>query len=876
MTSTNLTRAEAESRARMLTVNHYDVDLDLRRAAEGDAEFGSTTTVRFTVDEPGDTFIDLRAARVDEVLLDAAEITAEAVSFRDGAYDEEKGLALTGLSAGEHTLKVTARCLYSRTGEGLHRFTDPADGQTYLYTQFETADAKRMMACFDQPDLKATWDFTISTPLGWTVIANAKQVTEAREDTGVAVHRSKVDYPLSSYLIAVCAGPYVAVTDEWRGHLTHHPETPEGQPGEDTELVVPLGIYARASIAAHVDADKLFRETKQGFDYYHRNFGYAYPYGKYDQVFVPEFNAGAMENAGCVTIRDEYVFTSKATHYRYERRADTILHELAHMWFGDLVTMRWWNDLWLNESFATWSSAMSQSEETEYDTAWVTFAAVEKAWAYQQDQLPTTHPISTDASDIETVDQNFDGITYAKGASVLKQLQAYVGRENFFAGVRRHFAAHQWDNATFEDLLDSLEKASGRDLSDWAGQWLKTTGISRLAPEFETDDGTYSAFAVVQSGETLRTHRIAVGLYDLGADGKVTRRSRVEVDVTGERTEVAELVGEKAADLVLVNDDDLTYCLMGLDEASRAFVVEHIGDIESPMARTLCWSAAWEETRAGEMPAREFARLVTSAVGAETQLSVVERVLAQATTAVHRYADPAWAEAEGRDLLCDALIAGARGEDPDAALIFAQELTRAPLSDAAVAYLLKLVAAEPGATVGALTVDADLRWLALTALIAHSRYEDAESAEAAISELAAADRSASGTMSAVRARAAIPTAEAKRTAWDAAVSGELSNLGIRHTTEGLTWADPGELLQQFNEEYFRIAPRIWNEFSPEMAQRTLLELYPRWDVTEEHLGRADALLAETSGGLHRLLAENRDRMVRTLRLRKVDAEAAGE
>lgn len=605
MTSVNLTRSEAQARAALVTVEHYDVDLDIT----GEKQFRSRTTVSFTAKEDGSTFIDLRGDSA------TATLDGEAIDFE---YDPTYGIPLE-LKKGAHVLEVDALITYSRTGEGLHRFVDPADNQPYLYTQFETADAKRVFACFDQPNLKATYSLSFTAPPSdWTIITNGPV-----EFDGTRWH-CEIDYPLSTYLVALCAGPYYRVSDVWEGTLTEHPE---GQPAQ--ELTVPLGIYCRQSLKDSLDAERLFTETKQGFDFYHRNFGYAYPFGKYDQIFVPEFNAGAMENAGCVTIRDEYVFTSPATHYKYERRADTILHELAHMWFGDLVTMEWWDDLWLNESFATWSAAISQAEETQYDTAWVTFANVEKSWAYQQDQLPTTHPpISTDASDIETVEQNFDGITYAKGASTLKQLQSYVGRENFLAGVRRHFAAHAFSNATFSDLLQHLEEASGRDLSFWAQQWLKTTGVNTVKPAFTVEDGKYASFSVEQSGDTLRTHRLAVGLYNV-VDGAVTRVRREELDIDGASTSVDALIGAEKADFVLVNDDDLTYALIEFDEDSLAFAIENIDKFVDPMARTLCWSAAWEMTRGGTMRARDFVALVARGASAETELAVLERILIQ-------------------------------------------------------------------------------------------------------------------------------------------------------------------------------------------------------------------------------------------------------
>ena len=852
MTSINLTREEAAHRARLLEVDHYDIALDLT----GDREFGSITTVSFTVREAGSTFIDLRATHVDGVYLDGQNIRREALTLDEDGYDDTYGIALTDLTPGRHSLRVTATIPYSRTGEGLHRFVDPADNEVYLYSQFETADAKRVFACFDQPDLKATYDIAVTTPADWKVISNGAQTTSVQGER--ATHRSSIDYPLSTYLVAVCAGRVTEVTSTWRGTLTHHPETPADQP---TELTVPMGLYCRRSLAKHLDSDRLFAETKQGFDWYHAHFGMAYPFGKYDQVFCPEFNFGAMENAACVTIRDEYVFTSKATHYRYERRAETILHELAHMWFGDLVTMRWWDDLWLNESFATWSAAISQAEATQYDTAWVTFANVEKSWAYQQDQLPSTHPILADATDIETVEQNFDGITYAKGASVLKQLQAYVGRDAFLSGVRRHFADHAWGNATFDDLLAALQTASGRDLSGWADEWLKTTGINRLSPAFTVTNGAYDSFAVEQAGASpgageLRTHRICVGLYSL-IDDRVSRTHRVELDVSGASTPVPELVGVEAADLVLVNDEDLTYCLMQLDEDSLAFVVDNIDRIDDAMARTLCWSAAWEATRDGRMKARDFIRLVARGAAAETELAVLERILAQATTALRTYVDPAW-EREGTSLLVDAYLAGRRSSDPEVALVFSHALTKLPLNPRAADKLAQELESSK---------DAELRWLALAALIAYDRVE-----VEAIAQERARDRSATGHQFALRAGAAVNDPATKKRIWDEVVAGDLSNVDARFRMEGLVYPGSTPHLAQFNDEYFRIAEKLWEHSSSEIALTTLTGLYPVWDISAEGLARADEFLAkELPAGLRRVVAEQRDRVARALRNREVDA-----
>ncbi|MGH4024398.1 MAG: aminopeptidase N, partial [Pseudonocardiaceae bacterium] len=496
----NLTQEQAVERAELLAVDSYTVDLDLTDGAgkPGEGTFRSATTVRFSCRTPGAaSWIDIVAEQVHNATLNG---TALDVS----RYDEADGIALPDLAA-DNELVIEADCRYMNTGEGLHRFVDPVDGGVYLYSQFETADAKRMYACFDQPDLKAVHRVRALAPAGWVVVSNAPCERTEEAPDGAVRHVFADSQRISPYIVALVAGPYAQWTDEFADA--------DGEP-------IPLGIYCRASLAEHMDAERLFTETKQGFGFYHRAFGVRYPFEKYDQIFVPEFNAGAMENAGCVTFLEDYVFRSRVTRYLYERRAETVLHEMAHMWFGDLVTMRWWDDLWLNESFATWASVFSQAEATEYTGAWTTFATVEKSWAYRQDQLPSTHPIACDIPDVQAVEVNFDGITYAKGASVLRQLVAYVGLEEFLAGLRLYFDRHAWGNATLADLLAALEEASGRDLSDWSAQWLETTGLNTLRPEFTVDSsGAFASFAVLQEGARpgageLRTHRLAVGVYD--------------------------------------------------------------------------------------------------------------------------------------------------------------------------------------------------------------------------------------------------------------------------------------------------------------------------------------------------------------------------
>src|ERR1700722_16559982 len=613
--ASNLTRDEARDRARLLNVASYQVSLDLT----GDEEtFRSETTVRFTANPAGsDTFINLTAPAVCEIVL-----TGRAVD--PAAFDGDR-ITLTGLAA-ENELRVLADCAYSRSGEGLHRFTHPADKGVYLYSDLETFDAHQIYACFDQPDLKATFELTVIAQDDWLVIGN---MPPAGDPELAGPGRLRWQFPptplLPTYITFVAAGPYHAARAEHDG--------------------IPLGLFCRQSLAPYLDPDELFEITRQGLDFYQDKFGLRYPFPKYDQLFVPEFKAGAMENPGGVTFLENYVFRSRVTDSTREARASTILHEMAHMWFGDLVTMRWWDDLWLNESFATWAAAVAESEGTRFTSAWTVFAQFEKAWAYRQDQLPSTHPIAADIPDIAAVEVNFDGITYAKGASVLKQLVAWVGRDHFLAGVRRYFSEHAWGNATLGDLLGALQESSGRELSGWSKEWLGTAGVNTLRPEYELDDeNRITEFAVVQSAPVshpvLRAHRIAIGLYDRTGTG-LTRRRQAEVDIAGERTVLPALAGERQPDLVLVNDDDLTYAKMRLDNHSLATLITGVGEFTESLPAALCWAAAWDMCRDGEMAARDYLQLVTSGVDHSEDISVVRPLLRQAPSALRRFTDPA-------------------------------------------------------------------------------------------------------------------------------------------------------------------------------------------------------------------------------------------
>ncbi|MEV5975568.1 aminopeptidase N [Streptomyces sp. NPDC052114] len=854
MPGTNLTREEAQQRAKLLTVDSYEIDLDLSGAQEG-GTYRSVTTVRFdSAEADAETFIDLVAPAVHEVVLNGHALEVGAV-FRDSR------IALRHLQAGPNELRVVADCEYTNTGEGLHRFVDPVDQQAYLYTQFEVPDARRVFASFEQPDLKATFQFTVKAPGGWTVISNSP-TPEPKDD----VWTFEPTQRMSTYVTALIVGPYHAVHSSYEG--------PNGQS-------VPLGIYCRPSLAEFLDADAIFEVTRQGFDWFQEKFDYNYPFPKYDQLFVPEFNAGAMENAGAVTIRDQYVFRSKVTDAAYEVRAATILHELAHMWFGDLVTMEWWNDLWLNESFATYAEAACQAyaPDSKWPHSWTTFANSMKTWAYRQDQLPSTHPIMADIRDLDDVLVNFDGITYAKGASVLKQLVAYVGQDEFFQGVQAYFKRHAFGNTRLSDLLGALEETSGRDLKTWSKKWLETAGINVLRPVVDVDTrGVITSFAVKQEapalpegakGEsTLRPHRIAIGFYDLDdASGKLVRTDRVELDVDGELTAVEALVGKARPAVILLNDDDLSYAKVRLDSESLAFVTEHIGDFEASLPRALCWASAWDMTRDAELPTRAYLALVLSGIGKESDIGVVQSLHRQVKLSLDLYAAPAGRD-EALARWTAATLEHLRAAEPggDHQLAWARAFAATARTDADLALLEGLL--DGSESVEGLAVDTELRWAFVARLAATGRLD-----EAGIAAELARDKTAAGERHAAYARAARPTEEAKAAAWASVVESDtLPNAIQEAVIGGFVQTDQRELLASYTEKFFASVKGAWDSRSHEMAQQIATGLYPSLQIEQATLDATDAWLAsaEPNAALRRLVTESRAGVERALKARAAD------
>ncbi|WP_457185045.1 aminopeptidase N [Nocardioides sp. P5_E3] len=857
MPGTNLTRDEAATRAALLDVTAYTVDLDLTSATQPEAAtFVSTTTLEFTCREPGaGTFADLVAPTVREITLNGRSLDPAT------AYADSR-IALDGLEE-TNTLVVTADCAYSNTGEGLHRFVDPADDKVYLYSQFEVPDARRVFTTFEQPDLKAVFTFNVTAPSHWVVVSNAATPEpESAQDGqgGASTWRFPTTKRMSTYITAIVAGEYHGEFDTYEGKFG----------------TIPLGHYCRQSLKEHMDTAELVKLTKQSFEWFEEQFDYPYPFGKYDQLYVPEYNAGAMENAGCVTLRDEYLPRSRQPRSFFEFRASVITHEMAHMWFGDLVTMKWWDDLWLNESFAEWACYWCEANATEFDDAWTGFANARKQTGYRADQLPSTHPIAADNVDLHAVEVNFDMITYAKGASVLKQLVAWVGIDPFLEGLRSYFKEWEYGNPEFKDLLATLEKSSGRELQGWAQEWLQTAGVNTLAPSFELDaDGAYTAFAVSQTAHedwpTLRRHRLGIGLYDTvsegDGDGRLVRRDYVEIDVEGASTEVPELVGVKQPALLLLNDEDHAYAKIRLDERSLATAIASLSTFEDSLPRALVWGAAWDMTRDGEMRTRDWADLVLANIGQETDAWAVTRIPASTALAINFYSDPAHRpelKATWETGLRELLLAAEPGSDHQ--LTFARSYAGAAHSDAAVGDLIGLL--DGSFEVDGLAIDQDMRWALITALAKQGRFGDAE-----IDAELEVDKTISGKEQAAAARAAQPTAEAKAAAWDALLDPSTPNETSREIAFSIFRFGQEDVLAPYLEKFLAASETLVDTLGFHKASTILEYGFPKPLGSEATLGRLDEWLADSSAPkqAQRYVGEARAEIARALAAQQHDA-----
>lgn len=856
MNPANLTREETRARSAMLSVESYRVSVDLtgndgaeQTLSQPAETFASTSIVQFTT-QGGDTWIDLIAdsvldAQLDGVALDGSDFDGVRLPFR--------------AEPGKHTLLIRAICRYSHTGEGLHRFLDPADQKLYLYTQFETADARRMYACFEQPDLKASFQLSVLAPRGWAVVSNSP--TPEPVDTD-APEFQRWDFAptaaIATYITALIAGEYFR--DE--GTVT----SASGELGAD--------IYCRQSVQPHLDAERIRTTTQRGFEVYEEAFGRAYPFEKYDQLFVPQYNAGAMENAGAVTIRDEYLYRSKVTSADYEQRDNTILHELAHMWFGDLVTMRWWDDLWLNESFAEWCSHFSQKRIVERFGGidpWVSFANAREGWAYVADQMPTTHPIAADMVDLETVDQSFDGITYAKGASVLKQLVAFVGEEQFLAGVREYLDQHAFGNAEFADLLGALEKSSGKDLGDFAGQWLQTSGVNTLWSDIEVDaSGKITRFDIVQTADpdhdTLRTHHIAVGCYDL-TNGSLVCTKSIEVDVSGDRTTIDELVGTQRPSMILVNDRDLSYAKVRLDPGSLEAAMAGIERFTDPLARALVWTCVWDMVRDAQLPADPYLEMVTRGIGAESDMTAVRTQLRQALGASTSYTPAGHRELVNRTLVAGIALQLEQSESGSQhQLAFTDALIAAIDSTEGITLIQGWLDGEE--VPEGLDIDQDRRWAIIATLARLGAIDDGPIA----AELEQ-DNTISGAERAAGARSAMNTAEAKQEAWRLATEAtDVPNATHLRICAAFVHYGQEELLAPYVDRYLQVCRQIsasegvWASQGHAASQAVLTHLWPSPLADRAFIARVDEWLAtdEPSEAVRHVLVERRDASLRAM------------
>jgi aminopeptidase N len=842
MSVAEITRDEALERAKLVSAVSYDVSVDLTR---GNDVFGSVSIITFSCAAPGaSTHVDLIAHSVHEIVVNGIAIDP-ATAWAEGR------IALTGLLE-RNEVRIMADCTYANDGTAMHRSVDSADGKVYVYTALEPADSRRVYANFEQPDLKAAYTLHVTAPAHWTVFSNQPTPETRQVRDGIAVWDFSPTPPISTYLTTVVAGEYEVVRDSYTSASGH---------------VIPLALACRASFAEYLDADDVFDITKRGLDFFSQLFGTDYPFAKYDQVFVAEFDS-AVENVGCVVITEELLFRSRVTDQMYERRANTLLHEMAHMWFGDLVTMQWWDDLWLNESFAEFCGTLACAEATRFRDAWSTFSYSRKTWGYEQDQLPSTHPIAADVPTLTEAEANFDGISYAKGASVLKQLVAYVGRDNFFAAIKGYLEKYAWSNATLADLQQALEQTSGTSLTAWSKAWLEAAGPNTLRSEFEVDEqGVFTTFAVLQEAPehypTLRPHRISVGLYNR-VDGALIRTHRVEVEITDARAIVPELTGVPQPDLILLNDDDFGYVLIRFDPRSLDTVTRSIGELTDPLARAVSWVAALDMAQQAELSIREFVAMVSQGLETEPSVSVVQALHRATAQVIAELCDPRRApEVKERLATSAAQLLDAAEPGSDHQLAWAQALGSTATSKEQldlVAGLLDASVEVPG-----LVVDTELRWTLLGRLATTGRATDAE-----IDAELERDSTDAGQRRAATCRASLPDAAHKAAAWSLLTETDLLGVqGVLEVADGFTQSEHADLLAPYAQRYFDTLAHIWATYGDHFSVVLSRALFPTTADPRELIGQIDSFLGaeQREPGLVRVLVEFRDVAERALRSR---------
>jgi len=832
-----LTQEEAEGRAARISNTAYELHLDL---VKGSPTYRGDITITFDDSGAGDTFLCHRGKTIELFEVNGERVEPEWNGFR---------LVLPGPALRpRNSVHIVYVNDYDHQGDGFHQFIDPEDGEEYLYSNFEPYECHRLFPCFDQPDIKATYALTVTAPDEWELIANYREMSSTPADRGRSTRTFETTKPFSTYLFALVAGPYAATRAEHNG--------------------VPIGLFCRQSMLLYLDSDELFTLTKQGLDFFAGFFDYPYPFGKYDQVFVPEFNAGAMENVGCVTHNEYMVYRDPPTESQRRRRAETLLHEMAHMWFGDLVTMRWWNDLWLNESFATYMSYLAITSATRFTTAWQDFNAVIKNWAYRQDQLVTTHPTSGVVGDTDETFLNFDGITYGKGASVLKQLVAAIGMDGFREGMRHYFRTHEYGNATLQQFMGSLEAGSGKDLAEWSRLWLETSSVNTIAASVDTDGERVTRLSLRQAAPTdyptIRPHTLEVGLVR-DVDGGIEVTS-LPASIALAEAEVEDARGQPAPDLVFPNYNDHAYTKVALDEGSVAFARANMERIEDDLLRQLLWSSLWNMVRDQQLSSLEFLALVAERAGREPRIEMVEVVLGQAQTALARYVPEDLKETEARKLFaaCDQGLRAAEEGDPKITWMRAMIASASHADDIGVLAAL----ADGIDAVAGLAVDQQMRWDIAAKYTAYGLPGAAGRLEAE----AQRDPSDRGQRAKLRGETSAPDAAVKASAWERFNGEGYGSLYLTAAAmSGFNWPRQRELLAPFAERFFEALPGIFRERDREFCSDYFGALFPAYRVERETLARSERVLAESGTelpNLSRMLREANDELERAVKCRE--------
>jgi aminopeptidase N len=802
----SLTRTEAERRAALIAVERYDVDVDLTALPDG-SEVRSVSTVAFTCREPGaETFVDC-AARVLSATLNGVGL----------APAEDGRIRLPSL-AEHNVLRVESVQSDTTAGEGVHKATDPADGEVYVWMSFEPDEARFVWACFDQPDLKAPHAFTVTAPSAWTVTSNSG---DARVELDTARHWTFPDTPpLSTYNTVINAGPFHEVRREIDGHN--------------------LGLYSRRSLAEVLDrdADEILTLTRQGLAFYAEAFAMPFPQRRYDQVFVPEFG-GAMENYGCVTWSDVFLRRAAPTPAEHGLLARVLLHEMAHMWFGNIVTMRWWDDLWLNEAFAEFACHWAAERATRHTDAWASHLMIGKISAYLSDQGPASHPIHQPIHDVAQAASIFDNITYPKGASVLQQLKTYVGEEDFRTGMAAYFARHAWGNTTLQDLIDALSEASGRDLDAWRTAWLATAGTDRFTLERDGDTVTLVA------ADSPRPQVLAVGAYTRNGDALV-REALVRVEVSETRTAITGL--SPTADVLLINDDDLTFATTRPDPTTRDALFRTAAQLPTAISRGVAAATVWDMLTTGEATAAEAGRCLTSVLAAETSDAVIEPYLTLAANAAELWAPPAERVALSAEV---AAACRSLAGDPGRRRVALRGLARTATTADDLAWLRQQAGD-----------DVDLLW---RALVREAELGGDIAAESDL--LLARDPDPDAWLRALTVRAALPDAGTKAEVWQQLVVDRTVPVNSVGLVAAAFWRpEQDALLAPYAERYLEAVPKL-HQGGMILAMSYTQRLFPLHGIDPTYIERAREASGEAVPVVRLTLLERSDEVSRMLRAR---------